>query len=52
MKELMDIVKEKEKTMQCCCDLDRWEPEKDTGHSWVCPVHKAAIEEFKKDPTK
>ena len=25
----------------CRCDLDRWQPEKDTGHSWVCPIHKA-----------
>ena len=31
------------KTMPCCCDLDRWEPEWRTGHSWVCPIHKAVI---------
>jgi hypothetical protein len=23
----------------CKCDLDRWEPEKDTGHTWICPVN-------------
>lgn len=49
MKTLKDIVKEKESTMQCCCDLDKWEPEKDTGHSWVCRIHKAAKEEFGKE---
>lgn len=29
--------------MRCNCDLDAWEPEKSTGHSWVCRIHKAAI---------
>ena len=28
--------------MACNCDLDNWEPERDTGHSWVCRIHKAA----------
>ena len=32
--------------MQCNCDLDNWEPERDTGHSRVCRIHKAAIERF------
>jgi hypothetical protein len=31
--------------MQCCCDLDRWEPERSTGHSHVCRIHKAVIAE-------
>lgn len=31
------------KTMQCNCDLDNWEPERSTGHSHVCRIHKAAI---------
>ncbi len=35
-------VKELEKTMRCNCDLDNWQPEADTGHSWVCRIHKAA----------
>ena len=35
-------VKELEKTMQCNCDLDLWEPEVMTGHSHVCRIHKAA----------
>jgi hypothetical protein len=43
-KTLLDIVKELAKTMQCNCDLDNWEPERNTGHSWVCRIHKAAIE--------
>lgn len=29
--------------MSCNCDLDRWQPEPITGHSWVCRIHKAAI---------
>jgi hypothetical protein len=31
--------------MGCNCDLDRWQPEHTTGHSWVCRIHKAAIDE-------
>jgi len=27
------------KTMQCNCDLDKWQPEKSTGHSHVCRIH-------------
>ena len=34
-------MKEKE-TMQCNCDLDRWQPEQNTGHSWVCDIHRKA----------
>ncbi len=29
--------------MQCNCDLDNWEPERSTGHSSVCRIHKAAF---------
>lgn len=32
-----------EKTMQCNCDLDRWEPERSSGHSLACRIHKAAV---------
>lgn len=35
-----------EKSMRCCCDFDNWEPERGdfyTGHTWVCRIHKAAI---------
>lgn len=24
----------------CNCDLDNWEPERTTGHSHVCRIHK------------
>jgi hypothetical protein len=26
--------------MACNCDLDKWQPEQDTGHSHVCRIHK------------
>ena len=38
-----EIAKELSQTMQCNCDLDNWEPERSTGHSWVCRIHKAAL---------
>lgn len=42
-KSLMAIVQDLEAGgMRCFCDLDRWEPERATGHSWVCPIHKKA----------
>lgn len=31
--------------MQCNCDLDNWEPTQQTGHSWVCRIHKAVMAE-------
>lgn len=33
-------------TMGCNCDLDNWEPERSTGHSWVCRIHKATLDVF------
>lgn len=39
---LKEAVAEAEKTMRCNCDLDNWEPEIDTGHSFVCRIHRAA----------
>lgn len=39
------VVERLEAEMQCNCDLDNWEPTKRTGHSHVCRIHKAAIEE-------
>jgi len=38
--EKHDLARELRKTMQCNCDLDNWQPEADTGHSWVCRIHK------------
>jgi hypothetical protein len=29
--------------MRCNCDLDNWEPERQTGHSHVCRIHIAAM---------
>lgn len=42
MPSLMEYVKHFESQMGCNCDLDNWEPESSTGHSWVCRIHKAA----------
>lgn len=28
--------------VQCNCDLDRYEPERSTGHSFVCRIHTMA----------
>ena len=32
----------KARGMRCNCDLDTWEPERSSGHSWVCRIHKKA----------
>ncbi len=40
--ELNQIVKDLEKSMQCNCDLDNWQPKQDTQHSWVCRIDKEA----------
>lgn len=40
-----DLVAER---TQCNCDLDNWEPTRDTGHSHVCRIHKTAGERFRK----
>ena len=29
-----------EANLQCCCDLDNWQPSKTTGHTEVCRIHK------------
>jgi len=42
-KTLMDYVRECERGMRCNCDLDNWEPERNTGHSCVCRIHKSAV---------
>lgn len=42
MASLMEYVKHFESKMGCNCDLDNWQPENSTGHSWVCRIHKAA----------
>ncbi len=45
--ELREIVKEYERKVQCNCDLDRWEPEQTTGHSFVCRIHRLSIEQHR-----
>lgn len=39
----------KDSGMGCNCDLDNWEPERESGHSWVCRIHKAAIEKYRRE---
>lgn len=34
-----DLVAER---ARCNCDLDNWEPTRETGHSHVCRIHKGA----------
>jgi len=41
--ELREKVQYFSRTMQCNCDLDNWQPEPSTGHSFVCRIHKAAV---------
>ena len=40
--DMDEVVKMLEKRMQCNCDLDNWQPELLTGHSFVCRIHKSA----------
>jgi hypothetical protein len=42
MTSLREYVKYFKSKMRCNCDLDNWEPESSTGHSFVCQIHKAA----------
>ena len=42
MNDRLEIASRLEKTMACNCDLDNWQPEPSTGHSWVCRIHKEA----------
>lgn len=39
---IREMVSNLEKSMACNCNLDNWEPEVDTGHSWVCRIHQEA----------
>ena len=50
MKTLKECVRELAAELQCNCDLDNWEPERDTGHSWVCRIHKQAKARFLNQP--
>jgi len=44
---IQPIVDKFAKILHCNCDLDNWQPDARTGHSWVCCIHKAAIAEWK-----
>lgn len=46
MRTLKEIIEGLERELGCNCDLDKWEPERNTGHSFVCRIHKQAIAEF------
>lgn len=43
VRSLREKAKELAKKMRCNCDLDNWQPDTRTGHSWVCRIHRAAI---------
>lgn len=47
---IADKVAEAKKHLICNCDLDNWEPELNTGHSWVCRIHKAVMNGTWKQP--
>ena len=44
-----EIAKEVAKNNQCNCDLDNWQPERSTGHSWVCRIHKMAGSKYREE---
>jgi len=44
---LRECVKHFEKKLHCNCDLDKWQPGANTGHSFVCRIHKHAMEMFR-----
>lgn len=47
---LREIVQELEESgLRCNCDLDKWEPDTRTGHSFVCRIHNRAMEAWKKE---
>lgn len=47
-KTLKEIVVGLEGNRLCNCDLDKWEPEKETGHTLECRIYLLAVEEFRK----
>lgn len=49
MRTITEIVNVIEKDLQCRCDLDKWQPNNDTGHSWVCPIDQAARDQQRRD---
>lgn len=41
---LKDYARELAQTLSCNCDLDNWEPERNTRHSEVCRIHIRAVQ--------
>ena len=49
-KTIKEYVEElKAEGIRCACDLDNWEPERGSGHSRVCPLHKIAYQRARND---
>lgn len=47
-KTIKEFAKELEANgMRCNCDLDKWQPEQDSGHSRVCRIHNAALDKYR-----
>ena len=40
MRDMREHAKKLREVIGCNCDLDNWQPERVTGHSCVCRVHK------------
>lgn len=47
LKEHVEVVKAE--GVKCNCDLDKWQPEPNTGHSFVCHIHKEALTRYRAD---
>lgn len=45
--KLKEIVKQVEKEQQCNCDLDNFQPQIDSGHSFVCRIDNIARERLR-----
>lgn len=46
--DMAQIVAEIKLTTRCNCDLDKWEPDPATGHSFVCRIHKQAVATYRR----
>lgn len=44
--DLRSVAARLAQSMPCNCDFDNWEPERTTGHSCVCRIHKAAWKQY------
>ena len=48
LQTLRQVAARLRETMQCNCDLDKWQPQRSTGHSMVCRIHRAAVAEHER----